>query len=98
MSINLEEVDKIAHLAKLSFSNTERETLAVQLATIVEYMEKLDELDTSDVKPTSHVLDLKNVFRDDVVENWLTQAEVLQNAPVAKKGYFSVPKVINSTM
>jgi len=98
MLINLEEVDKIAHLAKLSFSNNERETLAVQLANIVEYMEKLDELDTSDVKPTSHVLDLKNVFREDIVENWLTQAEVLQNAPVAKKGYFSVPKVINNTM
>ncbi len=98
MSINFEEVDKIARLAKLSFSNSQRETLAVQLATIVEYMEKLDELDTSEVKPTSHVLDLKNVFREDVVENWLTPAEVLQNAPVAKKGYFSVPKVINNTM
>jgi aspartyl-tRNA(Asn)/glutamyl-tRNA(Gln) amidotransferase subunit C len=94
VSISIEDVQKVAKLAKLEFDAEQLELLARQLDQVVVYVEKLNELDTDDVKPTSHVLDLKNVFRCDEVDNWLTQEQVLQNAPVKKHGYFSVPKVI----
>jgi aspartyl-tRNA(Asn)/glutamyl-tRNA(Gln) amidotransferase subunit C len=94
MSIMAQNVQEVAKLAKLAFSEDEIQVLASHLAQIVSYVEKLNELDTDDVEPTSHVLDLKNVFREDKVDNWLTQEEVLRNAPAEKHGYFSVPKVI----
>ncbi|MFQ5823634.1 MAG: Asp-tRNA(Asn)/Glu-tRNA(Gln) amidotransferase subunit GatC [bacterium] len=94
MPITIQEVDKIAALAKLEFSSEEKQKLTKQLDQIVVYVEKLNQLDTEDVKPTSHVIDLKNVLREDKVEEWLTQEEALKNAPAKKNGYFSVPKVI----
>jgi aspartyl-tRNA(Asn)/glutamyl-tRNA(Gln) amidotransferase subunit C len=57
-------------------------------------MTKLNELDTSDVKPTYNVLDLANIMRQDKVEEWLMQEEALANAPRSNHGFFSVPKVI----
>lgn len=97
MAIDLKEVERIAALAKLGFSGEEKQKLTTQLAQIVAYIEKLNELDTSDVEPTSHVLEINNVFRQDEVESWITQEEALQNAPARKNGYFSVPKVINQS-
>ena len=94
MAITIEDVDKIAKLAKLEFSREEKEKLTQQMAQIVEYFEQLNELDTQDVPPTSHVLDIKNVLREDKVEPWLTQEQALTNAPAKKQGFFSVPKVI----
>jgi aspartyl-tRNA(Asn)/glutamyl-tRNA(Gln) amidotransferase subunit C len=94
MSITIAEVDKVAALAKLQFSVKEKQRLANELAQIVGYMEKLNELDTEKVAPTSHVIDLKNVYREDKVESSLTQEEALKNAPAQRHGYFSVPKVI----
>ncbi|MFQ6113435.1 MAG: Asp-tRNA(Asn)/Glu-tRNA(Gln) amidotransferase subunit GatC [bacterium] len=94
MSITIQDVEKIAALAKLEFSSEEKQKLAKQLDQIVAYVEKLNELDTESVPPTSHVIDLKNVLREDKVEEWLTQEEALRNAPAKKHGYFSVPKVI----
>ena len=94
MSVTLEQVDTIARLAKLEFSEQEKETFVQQFNQILEYMEKLDELNTDDVEPTYNVLDLSNVMRADEVQPWLTQEEALANAPKAKHGFFSVPKVI----
>jgi len=94
MTITLTEVKHVAALAKLSFNDDELAKIAKELDAIVGYVEQLKELNVDDVPPTSHVLDLHNVFRDDKVEPWLTNEEALQNAPVQKKGYFSVPKVI----
>ncbi|MDZ7261839.1 MAG: Asp-tRNA(Asn)/Glu-tRNA(Gln) amidotransferase subunit GatC [candidate division KSB1 bacterium] len=94
MAITLKEVETVARLAKLHFSEEEKEKFTHQLAEIVTYMEKLNELNTDEVEPTSHVLDIKNVFREDKVEPWLTQEEALANAPAKKQGFFSVPKVI----
>jgi len=94
MKITMEMVDHIAKLAKLEFTPEEKERFTHQLAQIIEYVEKLNELDTDNVPPTSHVLDLKNVFREDKVEPWLTQEDALANAPAKKLGYFSVPKVV----
>ncbi len=94
MPITIEDVEKVAALAKLEFSEAEKAKIAEQLDQIVGYVEKLQELDTEDVPPTTHVIDLVNVLRDDRVEPWLTQEEALRNAPAHKHGYFSVPKVI----
>jgi aspartyl-tRNA(Asn)/glutamyl-tRNA(Gln) amidotransferase subunit C len=94
MSVTLKEVDHVARLAYLRFTDEERAQLVHQLNAILGYMEKLNALDTSDVPPTSHVLDLKNVFRDDVVEPSLPREEALANAPSHGKGHFTVPKVL----
>jgi aspartyl-tRNA(Asn)/glutamyl-tRNA(Gln) amidotransferase subunit C len=94
MVITKSDVEKVAQLAKLKFSETEKERFAHQLSDIVGYMEKLNELDTSDVPVTSHVLNITNVMREDKMEPWLSQDEALANAPVKRMGFFSVPKVI----
>ena len=95
MAITKAEVKKIAILAKLKFTEHEKERLTEVLSQIIAYVEKLDELDLGSVPPTSHVLDLKNVMREDEVKAWLTQEEALMNAPARHDGFFSVPKVIS---
>ena len=94
MSITIKEVENIARLAKLSFSEDEKIKFTEQFNQILQYMEKLNELDTENVSPTFHILDVHNVFREDIVKPWLTQEEALQNAPKKNNGLFSVPKVI----
>ncbi|MBN1560616.1 Asp-tRNA(Asn)/Glu-tRNA(Gln) amidotransferase subunit GatC [candidate division KSB1 bacterium] len=94
MSVSIEQVEHIARLAKLSFTEDEKARLVLQLNQILNYMNKLNELDTSEVEPTYNVLALKNVMRADEVKTWLTQDEAIANAPASSHGYFSVPKVI----
>ncbi len=94
MPITIQDVKKVAKLAKLQFQPQEQKRIAKQLDQIVIYMKKLNELETDMIEPTSHVIDLKNIFRDDKSEGWIKQEEALENAPAKKKGYFSVPKVI----
>ncbi len=94
MAITPEDVDRIAQLAKLRFSEEEKLEIARQLDQIVAYVEKLKELDVEGVPPTAHVVELTNVMREDKVEPWLSQEEALANAPAKHHGFFSVPKVI----
>ena len=94
MAISVDEVRYIAMLARLRFSEEEEQHLAEQMSDILAYMEKLNELDTTDVPPMSHVLDLYNVFREDVARQRITPEEGLRNAPDADSDYFRVPKVI----
>lgn len=94
MSVSPEDVHYIADLARLRFSEEEEEEMAHQLSRVLDYMEKLDELDTDDVTPMSHVLDIKNVFRADEPDQRISREEALQNAPDADPAYFRVPKVI----
>jgi aspartyl-tRNA(Asn)/glutamyl-tRNA(Gln) amidotransferase subunit C len=95
MSIEKSNVEKVARLAKLKVTEDEKERLSHELSQIITYVEKLNELDLENVPPTSHVLDLKNVMRDDEVKAWLSQVEALMNAPARHGGFFSVPKVIS---
>lgn len=92
--ITIEEVEAVANLARLEFSEEEKEQFTSQLQKIINYIDKLNELDTSDVEPTSHVLPIKNVFRDDVPKPSYPREEMLKNAPDPVEGYFAVPKVI----
>jgi aspartyl-tRNA(Asn)/glutamyl-tRNA(Gln) amidotransferase subunit C len=94
MSVTLHDVDKIARLARLEFHDAEKETITHQMNDILKHIEKLSELDTSLVEPLSHVIELSNVFRDDVVKPSLLPEEALLNAPSKTDTFFTVPKVI----
>ncbi len=81
MSLSREQVAHIAELAKLELSDTELERMARQLSDILEYAERLNELDTAAIAPTASVIPNQNVMRADVVTPSLSRAQVLQNAP-----------------
>ena len=95
MKVSLEQVRHIASLARLEFSLDEEQEMALQLTRILDYVEKLEELDVSDVEPMSHVLDLFNVVRPDVATTRITRSVALSNAPDADSEFFRVPKVID---
>ncbi len=94
MKINREEVEHVALLARLKFGEEEKERFTLQLNSILEYMEKLGEIDTAQVEPTYHGIAQSNVFREDVAEPCLLQELTLSNAPDREDGFFRVPKVI----
>ncbi|MGB2692209.1 MAG: Asp-tRNA(Asn)/Glu-tRNA(Gln) amidotransferase subunit GatC [Thermodesulfobacteriota bacterium] len=95
MKISKDDVIKVAELARLEVTQEETEIFTDQLGNILEYIEKLNELDTNNVEPTSHVLDISTPLREDKVVNWLTIEEVLQNAPESEDDFFVVPQVID---
>ena len=94
MSVSVEEVRHIARLARLRLTEEEEEVMADQLSSILGYVEQLNELDVSDVPPMTHVLDLVNATREDVVVQRISHEEALKNAPEADSDYFRVPRVI----
>ncbi|MBA3060999.1 MAG: Asp-tRNA(Asn)/Glu-tRNA(Gln) amidotransferase subunit GatC [Nitrospirae bacterium] len=87
-------VEYISKLARLSVSEEEKETFSTQLNSILSYMEKLNELDTKDVEPTSHVVSLSNVMRDDVQRDSISREDALANAPDRTDKFYRVPKII----
>jgi len=94
MKISKEDVIKVSELARLEFKKEEIEKFTEQLGNILEYIEKLNELDTDNVEPTSHVLDISTPLREDKVVEWLSAEEVLKNAPESEDDFFVVPQVI----
>ncbi len=92
--ITKKEVEYVARLARLKLTEEEKEKYTKQLGDILKYIDKLNELDTEKVEPTSHVLGLSNVFREDKVEPSLPQEEILANAPEVEASHFKVKKVI----
>ncbi|HEX7366686.1 MAG TPA: Asp-tRNA(Asn)/Glu-tRNA(Gln) amidotransferase subunit GatC [Pelobium sp.] len=94
MKIDKETVDKIAHLARLELTDVEKERSIEELSEILSFMEKLNELDTSGVKPLIYMNDAVNVLRPDVVIQELTREEALKNAPLKSEEYIKVSKVI----
>jgi aspartyl-tRNA(Asn)/glutamyl-tRNA(Gln) amidotransferase subunit C len=92
--ISKEQVRHVADLARLAFTEKEIEKFTIQLGSIIQFAEQLNELDTENVEPTTHVLDLKNVMRKDEPKQWLTQEEALKNAPDKKDGQFRVPSIL----
>jgi aspartyl-tRNA(Asn)/glutamyl-tRNA(Gln) amidotransferase subunit C len=94
VSVTVKDVEHVASLARLSFSEDEKLKLVEQLNTILEYVDQLNELDTADVEPLSHVIELSNVFRKDELRPSLSREEALQNAPSRTEKFFKVPKVI----
>ena len=94
MSVTIDDVRKVAKLARLSFSEEEEARLVTDLNQMLAYVASLNELDTSQVAPTTHVLPLSNVFRQDEPTESLSQEAALANAPRSGHGHFRVPKVI----
>lgn len=94
-SVSLEEVERVASLARLDPAPDEKVRLAGEMSRILDYVRQLDELDTAEVEPLHHVLDLRSVLRDDEPRESLPVAEALKNAPARKGDFFLVPKVVD---
>jgi len=94
MKITKEEVEHVALLARLKFSESEKERFTTQLNSILEYVEKLGELDTTRVEPTFHAVAQTNVFREDIVQPSMAPDLSQGNAPDGDRGFFRVPKII----
>ena len=93
--LSKETIDHISKLALLDLSEEEKEKLAGEIGDILNYFKKLDDLDTSNVKPMTHPIDgLKNVFREDIPWKSLSNKEALKNAKHKKDGYFKAPRIL----
>ncbi|VBB08552.1 glu-trnagln amidotransferase c subunit [Lucifera butyrica] len=94
MKISRKDVENVALLSRLEIPADEMETFTGQLNAILEYVDRLDQLDTTDIQPTAHVLPLQNVMRPDEVKPSLSRELALSNAPEQEDGYFKVPRII----
>lgn len=92
--LSLDEVTQIALLARLSLDDHEKQSLTEDLNVILEQFEKLQELDTSGVPPTTHAMSLQNVFRDDVARPSLPREAFVHEAPQGRDEFFVVPRVV----
>jgi len=92
--ISRKQVEYVANLALLELSEEEKELFTHQLDSILAYMDKLNRLDTTGIEPTSHVLPITNVFREDDLQPSLPLEDALANAPDTRDGFFRVPRVI----
>ncbi|MFD2672518.1 Asp-tRNA(Asn)/Glu-tRNA(Gln) amidotransferase subunit GatC [Marinicrinis sediminis] len=94
MSITIQDVEHVAKLARLDLSEEEKIQFTEQIGAILKYAEKLNELDTEQVKATTHVMEVSNVMREDEVRESLPIDQVLKNAPDEDEGQFKVPAVL----
>lgn len=94
MEVNSALVDKLANLARLQFNETEKEDIKNDLQRMIQFVEKLNEVDTSGVEPLLHMSEQVNVLREDKVRGSIPTAEALKNAPLHDEQFFKVPKVI----
>ncbi|MFC4559478.1 Asp-tRNA(Asn)/Glu-tRNA(Gln) amidotransferase subunit GatC [Virgibacillus kekensis] len=92
--ISKDQVKHVAHLARLAITEEEADMFTSQLSSIIDYAEQLNELDTENVEPTTHVLDLKNIMREDKPKEWISKEEALKNAPDKQDGHFRVPSIL----
>ena len=95
MAISREDVEHVAHLARLGLSSHEKDVLQEQLSGILEFMRAINELDTSDIPPTAQVIPLTNVMRADEVHPSLPSDAILANAPEREGAFFRVPPVLD---
>lgn len=96
MKLSLAQVEHVAQLAQLALSDREKELYREQLSAILEYAERLQELDTDDILPTATVLPLENIMREDKVRPSLPQTDALANAPDVEDDCFRVPVILES--
>ena len=96
MAINRDTVKYTANLARIELSDKELDHFTDQLGRILAYVDKLNTLNVAKFEPTSHVLEMKNVYRDDIVKKSLPASEVIKNAPSRENNLFKVPKIIET--
>jgi aspartyl-tRNA(Asn)/glutamyl-tRNA(Gln) amidotransferase subunit C len=94
MKITQEELEHVAHLARLNLNRQELEKMTEQLDNLLSYVAKLDELNTENIKPTTHAFSISNAFRDDNVLDSLSRQESLANSPKQNGECFVVPRII----
>jgi len=92
--ISDETIDYVGILAKLELSADEKEQAKQDMGNMLDYIDKLNELNTEGIEPMSHIFSVNNVFREDVVINGDDRAEIIKNAPEEKNGSFKVPKTV----
>ena len=95
MEVNNDMVDKLAHLSRLSFEPAEKTGIAKDLQKMIQFIDKLQEVDTEGVEPLLFMSDTVNVYREDAVQGSISRMEGLSNAPAKDASFFLVPKVIN---
>ncbi|MDH5607962.1 MAG: Asp-tRNA(Asn)/Glu-tRNA(Gln) amidotransferase subunit GatC [Cyclobacteriaceae bacterium] len=95
MKINRETLQKLAHLARIEIDPSEEKGLIKDMEQIISWVEKLDELDTGQVKPITNMSFEVNAMREDTAQNTLTRTEALKNAPDRSGDFFKVPKVLD---
>lgn len=94
MKVTRETIEHVANLARLNLTEKEKVSLTTEMEEIISWVDKLNELDTTGVKPMEHVIPIRNVFREDIVEKSYDREKILANAPVSEDGCFKVPKVV----
>ncbi len=94
--LDIEQVQKIAHLARLDITPTEEEQFAGQLSSILDYFEQLSELDTENVPPTTRAIELSNITRQDSFELYTDREALLKEAPNPEGDFFRVPQILNT--
>jgi aspartyl-tRNA(Asn)/glutamyl-tRNA(Gln) amidotransferase subunit C len=87
-------IEYVGILAQLELDQKETEAAKKDMGRMLDYIDKLNELDTHDVEPMSHVFPVHNIFREDIVENGDDRTNILKNAPESKDGAFKVPKTV----
>ena len=92
--LDREDVKKVADLARLALTEAETDAFTGQLAQILDYVEQLNELDTDNVLPTAHAIDMRNVTRPDTLEIYEHREDVLNSAPARDGDFFRVPKIL----
>ncbi|MGK7923492.1 MAG: Asp-tRNA(Asn)/Glu-tRNA(Gln) amidotransferase subunit GatC [Trichodesmium sp.] len=95
MKIDIEQVQKVAHLARLKLKPEEEKQFTTQLSSILEYVEQLSELDTETVPPTTRAIDVSNITRNDNLEPFPNREEILSCAPEQDGDFFRVPKIMS---
>lgn len=91
--ITIKDVEHVAKLARLELTEDEKELYTKQLGDVLKYVDQMNEVDTSDVKPMTQVIDFVNVMREDKVYYEHTKEELMANAPEEENGFFKVPKI-----
>ncbi len=95
--ISRKDVEKVAKLGRLQLSDAEIEEFTGQLGSILEYVEKMNELDTEGVEPLAHCLPISNILREDEAKESLGTEKTLANAPQREGEYFKVPKILDDS-
>ena len=91
--ITIQDVEHVAKLARLELTEDEKEKFSKQHGDVLMYVEQMNEVDTSNVEPLSHVVDFCNVMREDEIHYDCTKEQLMQNAPEEENGFFRVPKI-----
>lgn len=94
MKVTRETIQHVADLARLNITDAEMDKLTVEMENIISYVDKLNELDTKDVKPMEHVIPIQNVLREDRVTGSFDREVLLKSAPSQENGCYKVPKVV----